>query len=253
MPLFMLKDAWKYCMYNKKFFLLLLLFLFVISYIQDAIAPQLDSNSSTIVLVLTLILIMGYGMQITNDRINHGKKLPAINIKKVLFLGTKATIVTLVYYLVQSYILDLVCFPLDFPEFDLSDLLLDLPNTLHMIYSHNPVDTLIFIFTGSIIFYLFSIFYELALALIADDKRLLDAFNLKLLIELIEVIGWKKYIVHCTFIILAIVILGYFQYISFPYWFLTYAFSIFTLFLMWVTQFMGIGAIYSLIKEGMSH
>ena len=64
----------------------------------------------------------------------------------------------------------------------------------------------------------------------------------------IDTIGWKHYAKHYTLIILAIVIFGSLCYLEIPNVILNYAWVTILNFLMFTTQFLGIGAIYSKIK-----
>ena len=111
-------------------------------------------------------------MVITRDRINHSKRLPKIVVKDIIVFGIKASIVMAIYLLVQGIVLDFVYFPLDFPAFDLEDLMLNWSESIHMLYSHNPIDTLVFLIAG------------VCLAIFTDFKgRLGDIFFLKQFIQ----------------------------------------------------------------------
>lgn len=253
MPLTIIKNVWKYCIYNKKFFLLILFFMFVISYIQDEVIPDVNYFQAAGLSIVTLILSLGYGMQITNDKINKGTRLPKINLKKLFYLGIKATFITLFFYAIQDIAFSLISAPLNFPDFDLGDLLLNLPETLSLLYSHSPRDSIIFICAGSVVFYVLTIFYELSLAKIADNKSIFESLNVISSVRCIQSIGWKKCIFHLTLIILVMVLFGCLQYISVDKGIFDYIFSIFSFLLIFVTQFWGIGAIYSDIKDEMSN
>ena len=85
MPLVKMKKVWTYCTYNKPFFLLILLLYGILNFFQDVYG---DTGDGWILLIIfaVSILIIGYGMTITHDRINNGVRLPKIMIKEVMVL-----------------------------------------------------------------------------------------------------------------------------------------------------------------------
>lgn len=247
MPLVKMKKVWTYCTYNKPFFLLILLLYGILNFIQDVYG---DTGDGWMLLILfaVSILIIGYGMTITHDRINNGVRLPKIIIKDVIVLGVKSYIVFIVYLFIQGSILDWIFSPFNFPSFELEEMLLDLPNTLNMLISHNHVHAIIFVVVGSILFYITSFFMEIAIARLADTGRILSSFNLSGIKNNIDTIGWVHYTKEYTLIILAIVLFGSLSYVKIPNLILNYIWVIILNFLMFTTQFLGIGAIYSEIK-----
>lgn len=247
MPLFKMKKVWTYCTYNKPFFLLILLLYGILNFILYIYG---DTGDSWILLIIfaVSILITGYGMTITHDRINNGVRLPKINIKDVIVLGVKSYIVFIVYLFIQGTVLDWISSPFNFPRFELEDMLLDLPNTLNMLISHNHVHAIIFVVVGSILFYITSFFMEIAIARLADTGRILSAFNFSGIKNNIDAIGWDHYTKEYTLIILVIVLFGSLSYVKIPNLILNYIWTIILNFLMFTTQFLGIGAIYSEIK-----
>ena len=233
MPLVKMKKVWTYCTYNKPFFLLILLLYVILNFFQDVYG---DTGDSWILLIIfaVSILITGYGMTITHDRINNGVRLPKIIIKDVIVLGVKSYIVFIVYLFIQGTVLDWISSPFNFPRFELEDMLLDLPNTMNMLISHNHVHAIIFVVVGSI--------------RLADTGRILSAFNFSGIKNNIETIGWLHYTKDYTLIILAIFLFGSLSYVEIPNIILNYIWIIILNFLIFVTQFLGIGAIYSEIK-----
>jgi hypothetical protein len=198
------------------------------------------------------VFIAGYGMIITKDRIHHGKRLPKILVKDVIVLGIKSTVVSIVYVLVQDMILLSIASPLDFPEFDLEDMLMNIPETIHMLYSHNPVHTIVFIVVSLIVSYIIIFFMELALAKLADTGSILDAFNLYGIKNIIDVIGWRTYAKHYTLIIFSIGFYSLLINIEIPIPALDYVYQTVLVFLIFVTQYVGIGAVYNIFKEKQS-
>lgn len=248
MPLMKMKNVWDYCTYNKPFFLLILFFC-CLWVILDLYTDDVDTLPVTCLVIILDIAFFGYGMTLTRDRINNGFRLPKIMIKDILELGVKSFIVYVVYLGVQGYILDFICSPLKFPEFDLEDMLLDTPETIHLLYTHNPFDTLIFLVVGAVLFYITVFFMEIALARLADTGSLKSAFELVEIKKDIDTIGWRNYAKDYTRIVIAIVFFAYITVIQIPNDILNFVWcSLLNLFIF-VTQYLGIGAIYSYVKE----
>ena len=247
MPLHRMKKAWNYCTYNVPFFIFILILFGIPNHFYEYL---FDSHILIVFLFGYLVnfFILGYGMTITRDRINDGVRLPKIMIKDVLILGIKSTIVTSIYFYIQWVILHFVSSPLDFPVFELEDMLLELPETIHMLFSHNPIDALVFVVVGAILFYVTTFFMEIALARLADTGNILAAFNLKEIKKDIDIAGWRHYAKDYTFMIIAIVLFFSFEHMNFQIDFLNVIWEILLDLLAFVTQFMGIGAIYAEIK-----
>lgn len=248
MAFFKIKSVLDYCTRNKPFLVPILLFFSVLMYIQLSY-EDLNSTFALLVFLGLDVIIFGYGMLIARDKMNGGIRLPKIMIKDGLIMGIKSTILLIVFMYVQGIILDFVSSPLNFPEFDLEDMLMDFPETLHTLYSHNPVDTLVFIVLGAILFYITTFFLEIALARLADTGSIKDAFNLMGIKRDIDAIGWKHYAKEYTGIVLTIVIFAYLAYIVIPFDIINYIWDVFLYLLMFATQFFGIGEIYAKVKE----
>ena len=249
MPLIRMKKVWDYCTYNKPFFLFVLFLFFVLNFMQDGI-EWYDINF--IVSLICSVLIWGYGMTITRDRIHGGYRLPKLLIKDIVTLGIKSFIVVSVYVFIQGVILNFVSSPFGFPAFDLEDMVIQLPETIHMLFAHDPFNTVLFVVLGSILFYFTAFFMEIALARLADTGSLWPSFNLLTIKRIIDEIGWKHYAKDYTAIILAIGLFAFLGNIVLPNWLLNYIWVIIIDLFMFATQFLGIGAIYSTIKNSES-
>ncbi|WP_405305206.1 DUF4013 domain-containing protein [Methanobrevibacter sp.] len=249
MPYRILKSVIDYCIYNKKFFALIVVLLFFSALFQSFVAYSESFLVWILLQTLVFVVVSGYGMLITRSRIRHGVRLPKIEIKKIIVLGIKSSVVMGIYFAVQSLILGFVSAFLNFPAFDLEDMLLEFPETLHMLYSHNPVETIIFVVAGIIIFYITTFFMEIALAKLADTNSFLSAFDLKSIKRSIDVVGWRNYAKEYTMIIFVIVALSYVASQDFPFVFLDLIVSMILSFIIFVTQYFGIGKIYCEIKE----
>ena len=141
MPILKMKEIWDYSTYNKPFFLLIFILFAVLKFSMENYD---DSNVPIIFSVSFLLnlLLCGYGMTIARDRMNGGVRLPKLMIKDVLVFGIQSTIISVIYIVVQGFILDFICSPLNFPAFDLEEMLMNLPHTIHLLFHHNPVNTL---------------------------------------------------------------------------------------------------------------
>lgn len=249
MPHVIIKKVWNYCSYNKIFLLFILALFFVSSLLQNYFQLNGYTIQWTIFQLIIFISLTGYGMLITRSRINHGKRLPKIEIKNITVLGIKANMVMLVYVYTQSFILENICSLLEFPPFDLEYMLLSWRDTINMFSNHDPVNTVLFVIFGSILFYMTAFFMEIALAKLADTGSILDAFNLLSIKRSIDVIGWKTYAKDYTIIVLTIVILTELICIDIPFTFLDSIIDTILSFFVFATQYLGIGAVYCDIKD----
>ena len=247
MPHSIIKKVWDYCSYDKKF----LLFIFVLLFISSRIQNYFQDNGNEYVLfligILVSIVVSGYGMSITKSRINHGKRLPKIVIKDIMFLGIKSSITSLIYFFIQMMILAYVGYVFGFHLlFDLEELLLNWSETMSLLLNHEPVTAILFVILGSVIFYVTTFFMEIALAKLAGTESLWAAFDLMSIKRSIDVFGWGDYAKDYTLIILTIVLLSYLISIDVPF---DPLIDMFLSFLIFVTQYLGIGAVYCQIKD----
>ncbi|MBE6496536.1 MAG: DUF4013 domain-containing protein [Methanobrevibacter thaueri] len=256
MPITILKKVWDYCKNDKKFLVLILVLIVASNYLENYFIKMIDYSSnhilvliSSVLLYIILVFIVGYGISITNDWINNGTRLPKINFRKIASYGIKGTIVIFIFYEIQAHIIDIVCLPLHFPEFDLEELLVNLPETLHMLHAHNPVDFAIFLIAGSILFYLTGFFMEVAVAKLADTNSFWHSFNLVSIFKDIHSVGWTFYAKEFTMVLLAMVILTYFQNVHVNNATIDFIITNVFEFGIYVTQFIGVGIAYKHIKE----
>lgn len=252
MPVDIIKGILEYTTYNK-LFLLLILVLFAIFALFVEIFDEMNVSYALYLSLIPYIFIAGYGMAITKDVINNGKRLPKILIKDVVVLGIKSTVVTMVYFFVQDILFEFIASVFHFPMIDFEDFVFDFFETVHLLFHHNPVDTAVFLAVGFLVFYITMFFMESALAKLADTGSILDAFNLINIKKTIDVIGWGLYAKHYTVIIL---LLGFFSLlidVDFPIFVLDCIFKVFLGLLLFITQYWGIGAVYSIFKKKQSN
>lgn len=233
------KKSLEYCFANKKFFAFLLFLLFILEYVL-AFLDHVGYVGSAIV----LLFLTGYGLVIIKDVINGGTRLPKIEPLKILNFGIKGAVVRFVYVMVQIFLLGIIAGFLDFPEFDVEEILLELPSSLSIFVNHDVISCIIFIVSGFIIVYLTTFFMELTLARIADNGDLKSVFKLREIWHIIDVIGWRKYTIAYSKIILAIV---FFTFISRLFNFvqpLDIIVNVICDLLIFVIEFMGMAEIY---------
>lgn len=250
MPLFKLKKVLQYSMNDIPYFIFILVLIFIINMIGDFSGSYMDSYYMVFFINgIVSVVILGYGVLITKDRINHGHKLPRIVVKDVLVLGIKSLFVYIAFFLIQTLVFTITSQIFDIPMFDLEDLLMNFEDTVHMFVVNEAFHSLIFVVVGGLAFYVTTFFVEISLAMLADTNSLLLSFNLVSLSKKIRVIGFKTYILDCTSIILAIIILSYLQHIAIPIFWLDQIWETVLGFLIFATQYLGIGALYADIKD----
>jgi len=249
MPMKIIKKVWDYCSYNKKFLLFILAILFVSELLQGVYIENSGDLSWFLWELIFTLIVIGYGLVITRDIINYGVRLPKILIKDIIYFGIKGYFVFAPYFFIQGILLNCIAIHLNLPNFDVKEMLVDLPQTVHILYSNNPIDTVIFVSLGLILFYITMFFAEIALARLADSKKILSAFDFKAIKKSIDCYGWIHYTKHFTLIIFAMVILSYLQGIKLSNPFLNILSNVFFGLLVFVTQFLCIGTIYREIKE----
>lgn len=252
MPLDIIRRIWEYTTYNKSFFSLILILFFVFCIFVE-IFDEMNISSAFFLSWIPYIFIIGYGMAITKDVINNGKRLPKIFIKDVIILGIKTILVYTVYFYVQELLFSIISSLFDFPLINFEDLVFDFFKTIRLLYSHEPVHTVIFLAIGFLIFYVTMFFMEIAFAKLADTGSILDAFNLINIKKTIDVIGWGLYAKHYTVIILLLAIFSVLVDIDTSIFVFDCILRVFFGLLLFITQYWGIGSIYRIFKRKQSN
>ena len=142
-----------------------------------------------------------------------------------------------------------ICSRLGFPAFNLEELLLHWTETITMLFNHEPINAALFVLLGAIIFYIFTFFMEISLARLADTGSMLSSVNLFSIKKSIDIVGWRNYAKDYTLIALAIVILSYLITFNIPNAFIDSIVDMILSFLVFATQYLGIGAAYCEIKD----
>lgn len=245
MPMAVVKGSLKYCLKNKWFFLFIIILFLMLEYVTDIIDDPVYNCGTWIF----SILIMGYGLQIIQDVIRGGTCLPKILPKKVIILGLKGTIINVFYLLIQIGILVLIASALNFPTFDLEDFFLEYHKTLMLIYHHDAVSFMIFTISGIIVTYVTTFFMELSLARLADGENLRHLFNFAQIKHEIDIIGWKKYTIAYTKIILVIIVFSHINKFIDPYYGFNVIIGTFSSFFAFIVEYRGMGRIYKVYTD----
>ncbi len=240
MPIAVLKGSLKYCMENKLFFLFVLIIFGVTEYLFDIVHTPISGLTS----IICLILVMGYGLQIINDIINGGTRLPKIMPKKVIILGFKGFIIRLFYTAIQIFLLTLIAINLNFPLFDVEEFFLEYQNTITLIFNHDAVSCIIFVISGFIITYVTSFFMELSLARLADGGQLRKSFNFRRIKHAIDIIGWKNYTIGYSKIIFIIIVFSHIETFFDQFYGLNVVIGVLSLFIIFITEYRGMGNVY---------
>ena len=247
MPNQMLKGTVKYCLKNKYFFIIVFAQFLVFECITNTVGGILKSTS-----LIVLLAILGYGLKVAQDVMNGGESLPRITLKEFVNFGLKGIVVYTFYLTIQASVLGLISLALKFPEFDLEELIVHLPETVDLFYHHDPLSFIAFILFGIITVYITVFFMEIALARLADGGKLKDAFDFSGIKHSIDVIGWNEYFIDYTKIILSIVILVSINIIFIPYGIFGILIGVITDILAFTVEYRGIGNIYRECKSKMS-
>ncbi len=164
-------------------------------------------------------------------------------------LGFKGFIVYSFYLTIQASALFLLSKYLNFPPFDLEEMILYLGETVELFFEHDPISFIIFILAGLIIVYVTIFFMEISLAKLADGEHLKDAFDFREIKHVIETIGWNNYAIDYTKIVLALVILISINIFFTRYNGLNIIMGVITDILAFLVEYRGIGNIYREYKE----
>lgn len=205
---YFLKKTFECCMTNKKRTVIIAISTLLVAYLI-AVLGNIYSN---IVIAIYAVIYNSYGMQFTREVIDGREFLPKFDFKSIP-LGIKASIIISIYGGIQALFLYGISLLFDFPSFEMEELVLKLPETIHQIYTHNPVHSLLFFVLSIIVFYITIFFMEIALAQLADGGKFFDSFNLKLIKGYIDKIGWVTYATDYTAVLLILMVLGLFEFV----------------------------------------
>ena len=245
MPIKIIKKSFEYSTYNIFFFIFVLILMFLCQILSDIVDSVLVGFS------LMCLIMMGYGLQVTRDVINGGVRLPKIMPFQTLIFGVKGSIISLFYYFIQTFLLFLISVNLNFPDsFNIKEFFLNYSKTMYLFRHHDPVSFTIFVLSSIIVVYITVFFMEIALGSLADDGKLENSFNFRKIKRVIDIIGWRSYIIDYTKIILSIIILTFL--LNHPvlrFEILDNLLDAVFFFLIFIVQYIGIGQIFSQYKE----
>lgn len=243
MPIKVIKNSVEYCTENKKFFIFILIVLFVCQFLINLVDSRFIGP-----LVMSLIMT-GYGLQVAQDIINGGIRLPKLQPGKIINFGIKGNIILFFYVAIQAFFLAFVSKYLNFPPFVLENLFLNFKETIYMIYTHDIGYCIIFLVSGFVIVYVTTFFMELALARLADGGKLKNAFNFPHIKHAIDIIGWRKYAWGYTKIIFSIVILTFIIHYNIPVRIIDSVVDAVLSFFVFIIEFIGIGNVYKVYVD----
>ena len=242
MPINIIKNTFDYCSENKLFFIFVLCLLFGLQFVFGFFVFGAWGS------VIMNVILMGYGLQISQDIIHGGTRLPKLLPKKIIIYGVKGTVIVGFYVLVQIILLNVVSLYSNFPIFNIEDVILEFNKYFYLFLAHDPVSCIVFVVLGLIIVYVTTFFMELALARLADGGRLLNAFNFPRIKHAIDVIGWRDYARSYTRIILSIVFLTFLMDYQIPVFLVDCIVDAILSFLIFIIEFVGIGTVYKVYK-----
>ena len=245
MPLAVIKDSIEYCLNNKLSFVILLLIFISLEFLADILNYGMANLGS----IIFFIVIMGYGLQVIEDTIHGGNRLPKANLKKTIIYGVKGTALGFFYYFIQVYLFYLIALNLNFPIFDLEDFFLDFYNTVILFSNHDFGKFIIFVTLGFIISYVIIFFMELSIARLADGGKLRESFNFFRIKRAIGIIGWDTYAIEYSKIIAVIIFFSYIERLVDPYFGLNIFVGSAALFLAFLAEFRGMGRVYKLYTD----
>jgi len=238
MPINIIKGSYKYCSKNKAFLLLISFFIVLSQFLPRTGHYTLPT------LIISGIIFNGYGLQVIEDVIKGGVRLPKIMPKKILSYGIKGSVVHLFYSTIQIISLYIISRHLNFPKFEIEEIVLDLNRTATLFINHDIISFIVFIVSGFIVVYITAFFMELSLARLADGGRLREAFNFRRIKHAIDIIGWRNYTIGYSKIIISIIVITAInQYLS-QYMYIDFIVGIFTTLLLFAIEFRGMGIVY---------
>lgn len=237
-PFKLIKNGIDYCKYSKKDLITILAVIIIFQLIPEAFS--FPPRPTLIFLIMQVTLFTGYGLCVIADITNDGKQLPRLQVKKTLSMGIRGAVVMMVYLSIQIAATGLISYSLGFPDFELEEMILNFSHTLHMLLNHNPLHSIIFMIAGVIITYVTVFFMEIGLGMIANGEPFKNSFNLKLIKQKIDRIGWADYGVEYSIVISSIIILTAIGDIFSDFGIL----QIVVKFLIFIIEFVAMGVIY---------
>lgn len=243
MPFDIIKNSVEYCTENKLFFIFVLCVLFGLRYLTNLV------DSIILGPVITAIFMMGYGLQVTEDIIKGGKRLPKLMPIKILNYGIKGYLIFFIYVVFQLLLLSIIAMNLNFPPLSIEDFVLRYDEFLPLLMKHDAFSGLVFVISTFLVIYVTTFFMELALARFADGGSLINAFNFPRIKRAIDIIGWRNYAWSYTKIIISILLLTQLTYYTIPIKIIDSVVDALLGFLIFVIEYMGIGLVYRYYVE----
>ena len=197
-----LKIMVRSCMANKKNTLLFICLIFLFGFFMGFI----DEQYSMIPTAIYFVIYISYGMQYAGELINGREYLPGFSFKDIP-RGIKASVVLSIYWVVQGLILMGISILFNFPSFEIESFFFEFSETVHLIFTHSPIDSVLFFILSIAVTYIMGFFLDIDLANLLDDGKFIDSFNFKLIKHYIDNIGWMEYAKDYTALLLTVLII----------------------------------------------
>ena len=189
-----LKIMVRSCMANKKNTLLFICLIFLFGFFMGFI----DEQYSMIPTAIYFVIYISYGMQYAGELINGREHLPGFSFKDIP-RKKKGRQVPLIIMGISILF--------NFPSFEIESFFFEFSETVHLIFTHSPIDSVLFFILSIAVTYIMGFFLEIALANLLDDGKFIDSFNFKLIKHYIDNIGWMEYAKDYTALLLTVLII----------------------------------------------
>ena len=171
-----------------------------------------------IIAIVSLLIVYGYCLSVTRESIFGSNDLPNLEFLKNIVDGLKLIVVNIVYYIIPLIVTIIVAYATGLFN-NLSQLFTYMTQT-YILTSQNAtaipqipqellvslgVSLLIVGIVAFITFVLATLFFEIAVARLAETEKLSEIFNCKEIFEDIGKIGWGKYILWFILIYLILI------------------------------------------------
>jgi len=156
-----------------------------------------------IVSVVYIFLMYGYGISVIRNTINHIDEIPSFEISKNLVDGIKTILIGILYYIIPIVVIFAVLYYsgdlVHFATISYTSLLDSSGNLTNTYIQNNANSVYISLFISGIVsvvlIFVTSIFAYIGIARFADKGKIMDAFQIKEILNIISTIKWSKYII----------------------------------------------------------
>jgi len=167
----------------------------------------------TLLSIIIYLIISGYSLSITRKTIALEEEIPEFEWVKNIIDGLKVFVLDIVYYIIPFIVTFIVAY--------LTGAFNYLIQIVNYVITHGPTATIpqtllldaltsftIVILIGAILFIIFYLLANIAVARLAENDSLVAAINMKDTIHKIGEIGWGNYIIWLIVFIVIFVVIG---------------------------------------------